>query len=457
MKKKAQATKIAIFAFLYYVTIVVLIVSLTQIPKEESEYSLLRSFVLSFAFVFLVKYFIYAFVSPWYDVKLKWNLLFGALKNKSYYPKVSVLVPAWNEEIGVLETVKTLLGSVYRNLEIIVINDGSTDNSDQLMRNFLLKYDEETQKTKDKIDVLYQYKENGGKGQALNTAIEIATGEILVSIDADCIVSPFAISNFVKHFRDPKVMAAVGNVKIADKTSFLGEFQFLEFLSSFYFKKADSLFNTIYIIGGAAGAFRKEVFDTLGPYNHTNITEDIELSMRIQDAGMKIVYIHDAIVYTEGASTLSGLIKQRHRWMKGRFETFGIYRHLFFTTNYKHNKLVGWFTLPMVILSDIRLFFEPFFFVFVHSYAVITHDMSAFVTGFIVMGFSFCMYMIFDERGIRKSSYYITIPVTWIIFYLSTFVEYNAFVRSGWSSLRKKEVIWQKWERVGCADVAKHV
>jgi cellulose synthase/poly-beta-1,6-N-acetylglucosamine synthase-like glycosyltransferase len=220
-------------------------------------------------------------------------------------------------------------------------------------------------------------------------------------------------------------------------------------LSSFYFKKTDSLANTIYIIGGAAGAFRREVCERLGEYNYTNITEDIDLSMRIQNAGMKIVYAHDAVVYTEGATATSGLIKQRHRWMRGRFQTFGEYKHLFFTKKSEHNKLLGWLVLPLVIIADTRLFFEPIFFVFVHVYALLTRDVSAFITGIIVMGFSFFIHAVFDDSSTRKMSFYLMIPISWIIFYTSTFVEYNAFVRSLWGTIRKKEVIWQKWQRQG--------
>jgi len=121
------------------------------------------------------------------------------------------------------------------------------------------------------------------------------------------------MENFVKYFELPNVMAAVGNVKIGNTNSLIEIVQYLEFLFSFYFKKCDSIMNSIYIIGGAAGAFRKEVFEKLGGYDVKNITEDIELSFRIQHAGMKIVYAEDAIVYTEGATDFKGLIKQRLR------------------------------------------------------------------------------------------------------------------------------------------------
>lgn len=186
---------------------------------------------------------------------------------KHYNPRVSVMVPSWNESHGVIETIKTILKSTHKNLEIIVVNDGSIDDSDELIRNFTKKYYKENKYNHHKIDIIYHYKENGGKGAALNTAISLATGEILMSIDADCILMPETIKNFSRHFIDPTVMAAVGNVKVGNTQTLLGTIQYLEFLFSFYFKKADSVMNSIYIIGGAAGAFRRKTIDLAGPDN----------------------------------------------------------------------------------------------------------------------------------------------------------------------------------------------
>src|SRR5262249_22839207 len=146
----------------------------------------------------------------------------------------------------------------------------------------------------------------------------------------------------------------------------------------------DSLFNTIYIIGGAAGAFRREVFEYVGLYSHHNITEDIDLSVRIQEAGMKIVYAPDAVVYTEGASNFGGLLSQRLRWKRGRFQTFFEHHQLFFSKQEHHNKLLTWGVLPLALFGDLQLFFEVLFLVFLYIYSFLTHDFSSFVSGVIV-------------------------------------------------------------------------
>ncbi|MBI2120900.1 MAG: glycosyltransferase family 2 protein [Parcubacteria group bacterium] len=468
--KRYNITKVCIYGALYAFTLGIIASVFYLAPNERNDFPIFRSFIIVFATILLVKYFIYMFLSPWHDVAVLWREKKKERRSEKQRwskqsatataaPRVSVIIPAWNEEVGLLTTVKTILASTYRHVEIVVINDGSTDSSDRMMRDFLAEYEETTRQEPrtTHIDIVYFYKENGGKGVALNTGIEISTGDIILSIDADCAVSPHAVANFVKHFDDPLVMAAVGNVKIGDTKTILGMIQYLEFLFSFYFKKAESLLNTIYIIGGAAGAFRREVFEQIGMYNHGNITEDIELSVRIQNAGMRIVYVSDAIIYTEGASTLTGLMKQRLRWKRGRFQTFYDHRHLFFSSEKHHNKILTWFVLPLALFGDTQLFFEVIFLSFLYIYSFLTHDFSSFVSGIVVVSSMFAVQMFFDDKTTNRLSFYFFAPIGWLLFYVSTMVEYYALVQSFWGFYRKKEVTWQKWQRTGCVSETKSV
>lgn len=445
--------KIFIFLILYFVTAGIIISIFVWSANQRNDFPVFRILIIAFATVLLTKYFIYMFISPWYDVILeRKNQRQAKSKARDGNPRVSIIVPAWNEEIGLLSTVKTILESTYRNIEIVVVNDGSTDRSDAIMKAFLEEYNAKNPSGRGNPNIIYHYKENGGKGRALNRGIELSTGEIIISIDADCIVSADAIANFVKCFDDPNVMAAVGNVKIGNTKTILGMIQYMEFLFSFYFKKAESLINTIYIIGGAAGAFRREVFEKIGMYNHRNITEDIELSVRIQNAGMKIVYAHDAIVYTEGATTVGGLMKQRLRWKRGRFQTFYDHRYLFLSIRGHHNKILTCLMLPLAVFGDIQLFFEVIFLLFLYVYSVLTHDFSSFVSGIMVVGSMFFVQVFFNDKTTRRPSFFLLAPIGWLLFYLSTFVEYSALIKSIWGSFRKKEITWQRWQRKGCTD-----
>ncbi len=383
-------------------------------------------------------------ISPWNDVVVHFTQVFN---RKRYRPLVSVIIPAWNEEVGILHTLQSLVKSNYNNLEIVVINDGSTDNSDKIIREFIDEYN--SKRGRYKKAIIYKYKENEGKGMALNTGIQLSHGEIIISVDADCVVTEKAVSHFVNYFANPKVMAAVGNVKIGNTKNIINIVQYLEFLFSFYFKKADSLMNSIYIIGGAAGAFRREVFEKVGYYNPKNITEDIDLSVRIQNAGMKIVYAADAIIYTEGAMVMKDLIKQRLRWKMGRLQTFNEFKSLFFSLDKKHNKILSWLILPLAIFGEIQLSFELYFLAFLYVYSFLIQDFSSFISGIVVVSTMFVVQTVFDDPKSKSWSFYFLSPIGWLLFYLATFVEYNALIRSIWAGLSKKEVKWQRWQRQG--------
>lgn len=418
-------------------------------PHTTMDITALRVVLLVLTVPVLFKYSMYLVIGPWYDVLLKWKKIQAARDGRTYEPLVSVLIPAWNEEVGILTTIESLLYNDYPNIELVIVNDGSTDNSDTLLRDYIKSYYLSDRYYESHIEITYRYVPNGGKGNALNTAIGLSHGDILMSIDADCLVQPDAIRNFVFHFRDPLVMAAVGNVKIGNPHSYWGVIQYLEFLFSFYFKKTDSLCNSIYIIGGAGGAFRREVFADVGYYNSSNITEDIDLSVRIQDAGMKIAYAADAVILTEGASTPSSLAKQRLRWKRGRLETFIEHRHLFFSRKRHHNKLLTWYVLPLALLGDCQLVFEIVLLLFLYIYSYLTGDFSGFISGLALAGFIFVNIIFFGDSDRRDRSFLLLAPIGWFLLYPTTLIEIHALYQSIWGAIRKKELTWQRWERTG--------
>ena len=444
--------KLVIYTSLYLVTLTIVVSSaiMTPRPFDTPFLGALRMIIVFFASVLLAKYTVYMFLSPWYGLMASRERELLTHFVRYYHPLVSVMIPAWNEEVGLLNTIKTLLGSTYKKLEIVVVNDGSTDGSDEMMRNFVAKYERTMSSVlpENRIRIVYHYQQNGGKGSALNTAIKLASGDILLSIDADCIVHEKAVESFVSAFRDPRVMAAVGNVKIGNTKTLVGTVQYLEYLFGFYFKKADSLLNTIYIIGGAAGAFRREVFETLGGYSTSNLTEDIELSVRIQEQGWKIVYCPDALVYTEGASTLNGLMKQRLRWKRGRFQTFIEHRRLFFSQRPQHNKILTCVVLPLAVFGDAQLGLEPLFLAILYVFSFVSGDFSAFLSGVIVVSLMFVI-QAWDNREAHSMEYMLLAPIGWLLFYTATFVEVYALVKSLWLMFRKHELTWQKWQRKG--------
>ena len=222
-------------------------------------------------------------IAPWHQV---WLLTHQQKSDPSYQPLVSVLIPAYNEEVGLVSTIKTVLASTYRHIEIIVINDGSTDQSDAVMHSFLAKYRLAMRSVPNAIPLLYHYQQNAGKAVSLNTGISMSHGEIIVSLDADCVLDKDCIA-WEKHKETSRVMACCGNIKVGNPGSVLALIQLYEYAASFDARQADALLNTLYVISGAAGAYRRSVVEEIGTYG-TDLRgggEDVDLSIRVQKAG----------------------------------------------------------------------------------------------------------------------------------------------------------------------------
>lgn len=404
------------------------------------------------ASIVLVKYYIYLIFAPFYSVhkalmnlKIK-RLIKKGVISKNYHPKVSVIIPAWNEEVGIVTTIKSVLGNTYDNIEIVVINDGSKDKTEERVKEFLKVYNKHKLPGK---TIKYFYQKNAGKGEALNHGIEKSTGEIIVTMDADSAHEPHAMENLVKYFQDPSVDALVGNVKIGKNSTIVGILQKLEYIFGFYFKRVHSVFNAEYIYGGACAAFRKsKTFDVLGLFDTSNKTEDIEYSMRTKRHGLKSVYGEDVVVYTEGASDWTGLYKQRLRWKKGRIDTFGRYKSLFLSTNKKHSKFLSWIVLPYAVFGELQMLFEPMFFALIWAYTIISQDYLSLGLSSLFIFFTFFEAIFMGDRKVNKFNI-LYFPSLWLMFYAMVFVEFLALLKSLELILSDQDVVWQSWARKG--------
>ena len=400
-------------------------------------------------FIWVIKSIFFIILAPWYTYV--WTRRRRYFAQRNYKPLVSIIIPAWNEEVGLVPTVKTILASSYRPLEVVVVNDGSTDKSDEVMRGFLQKYQQRVRTTPSYAPVIYHYQPNGGKGSALNTGIGLSHGEIIITFDADSVVHEDAVKHFASYFADPEVMAAAGNIKIGNTKTLLGLIQALEYYIGFQIKKAEALLGVVFVIGGAASAFRREVFERLGGYHVGSLTEDMDISMRIQEAGMRIVYAPEALVHTEGPTTIRGLLKQRLRWKRGRLEAFSMHKSSFFSWKKGLNKPFFWIVLPLVILEDIEIFLGTTYIILLYIYSLLTYDFSilllsmAFATVLFLFQFS-------EDRQFRKVSFLLLAPLAWFFFHLVTFVELNSLIHALYTFFRKREVKWQKWQRTGVAN-----
>lgn len=399
-----------------------------------------------------VKYYLFLLISPFYPIreKLRKVKAFKKLAKEgklvNFNPKVSVIIPAWNEEVGILKTIKSVLSNDYDNVEIMVVNDGSTDNSDKIIKNFI-KY-LKTNNIPGHEDITYIYKENGGKGHALNAGIERSSGDIILTMDADSAIESDGIRNLVNYYADPEIMAVVGNVKVANNNTIVGLLQQLEYYFGFYFKRAYSLLGSEYIFGGACASFRREVFEKLGLFDVSNKTEDIEMSMRTRYAGMKCTYAENVITYTEGASNIFGLINQRVRWKKGRFDTFWQYKSIFFSTQDDHNATLSFFILPLAMLAEAQLLIEPLAISMLITYSFISSDYLSLSLGIFFIFQTYLVACIFNNSKIELTRLFSFI-YTWPLFYILVWIEFLALLKSISMSIKGEEIEWQRWKRTG--------
>lgn len=226
-------------------------------------------------------------------------------------PKVAVIIPAYNEEDVIAKCIESVRACTYGNLDIIVVDDGSTDNTVR-----------EVLKFKDKNEVHLISQPNQGKWSALNRAIMTVDADYVVCIDADTQIRQDAIDHLVKHFDDPKVGAVAGKIMVGNRVNLLTRLQALEYATSQNVdRKAFDLINGILVVPGAIGAWRVEALEKAGLYCAETLTEDTDLTVQVNRAGYKIVYEKLARAYTEAPEGVGQLLNQRLRWSLGMFQS----------------------------------------------------------------------------------------------------------------------------------------
>ncbi|HZK63747.1 MAG TPA: polysaccharide deacetylase family protein, partial [Puia sp.] len=259
-------------------------------------------------------------------------------------PLVSIIVPAFDEEVNAVSSVQNLLMADYPHYEIIFVDDGSKDDT----------YRKVMQAFRDNARVRIFTKPNGGKASALNFGIMQSTAELLICIDADTKLLPDAVSKLVMHFgpveypNGKKVGAVAGNVKVGNKVNLLTRWQSIEYISSQNFdRKAFAYVNAITVVPGAIGAFRKSAVEEAGGFTTDTLAEDCDLTIRLLRCNYLVQNEGRAIALTESPETLKMFIKQRFRWSFGVMQTFWKNRDMLFSTS---NPSLGWIALPNILL-----------------------------------------------------------------------------------------------------------
>ncbi len=271
-----------------------------------------------------------------YPLFMAWMWMIGGLRYHFHYertdsadpnfepvlkstPRVSILVPCFNEEANVAEVVATLDRLHYPDFEIICINDGSGDSTGRILDRMLSQYP--------RLRVIHQ-SNNQGKAVALNTAAALATGEFLICIDGDALLDRHIVPWMLRHFDSPRVAAVTGNPRVRTRSTLLGKIQVGEFSSIIgLIKRAQCTYGRVFTVSGVIAAFRRSALHQVGYWSPDMLTEDIDISWKLQTNHWTIHFEPRALVWILMPETINGLWKQRLRWSMGGIQVILKYAH----------------------------------------------------------------------------------------------------------------------------------
>jgi poly-beta-1,6 N-acetyl-D-glucosamine synthase len=245
--------------------------------------------------------------------------------------KVSIIVPAYNEEKTITDTILSLQNLDYSNYEIVVVDDGSTDQT----------YQKALQTQNGQTKIIHQ--QNKGKPNALNTGITQSSGDIIVTVDADTTLHKDALTRIAAHFaKNPKIGAIAGNVKIKRENSIINTLQSAEYATGINLvRKAQSVLGCVLVVPGPIAALKKEAVQKTGGFSEETFAEDFDITLAILKAGYRIEYEEASLAYTDAPKNTQDLIKQRRRWYRGMIQVLDKYKNMYLNPRYGIAGTVG--------------------------------------------------------------------------------------------------------------------
>jgi poly-beta-1,6 N-acetyl-D-glucosamine synthase len=283
-------------------------VMLRSMPMDLASPALRISvfIVLGFMIVLIIRYFVLIWLGYLQHIESK------VVDDESvmYQPPVTILVPCYNEGTVIQAAIRSLLDLNYPAYEILVIDDGSTDDTYAKAAELDGRFGGVTVRTVSKA--------NAGKANALNTGIALARNSFVLCMDGDSKLSRDTLYYAARHFIDPKVGAVAGNVKVVNRVNLWSRLQALEYIEGLNMaRRAQGFLRAVNIIPGPIGLFRRDALVEVGGYSTDTFAEDADLTLKLLTAGWQAVYEERAIAFTEAPEQLLDLIKQRYRWTRG--------------------------------------------------------------------------------------------------------------------------------------------
>ena len=258
-----------------------------------------------------------------------------------FTPPVTAVVPAYNEAVGIERCVRSVVASDYPQLEVIVVDDGSSDGTAEVVKSLALPG----------VRVIRQ--PNRGKAAALNRGVMAASHDILVMIDGDTVLEPKSVGRLVQPFKDPAVGAVSGNTKVGNRKRLLGLWQHIEYIIGFNLdRRLYHLLRFMPTVPGAIGAFRREALVESGGVSHATLAEDTDITLALGRAGWHVAYAEKARGWTEAPSSLGALWRQRYRWSYGTMQAVWKHRAALWR---RGEGRVGRGAIPYLVLFQILL------------------------------------------------------------------------------------------------------
>ncbi|MDO6416473.1 glycosyltransferase [Sphingomonas sp. BIUV-7] len=363
---------------------------------------------------------------------------------------VSVLIPAFNEARVIEASVRRVLESEQIGLEVIVIDDGSTDGTSAIV--------EAAFAGDPRVRLLTLA--NGGKARALNRGLELATGEIIVALDADTQFEPLTMARLSRWFADPALGAVAGNAKVGNRINIVTRWQAVEYVTAQNLeRRALSRFDAITVVPGAVGAWRRSALDSVGGYPHDTLAEDQDLTIAIQRHGWHVRYDIDAVAWTEAPESFGALAKQRFRWAFGTLQCLWKHRRILVERKPAGLALVGipqaWlFQIGFALISpliDLALgisIVSTFLRVQQHGWAQTQSDvlrMGVYWIGFTAID-AICGWIAYRLEG-REKRFPLFLLLAQRFVYRQ--IMYSVVVRAVAAAIRGPWVGWGKLERSG--------
>ena len=260
-----------------------------------------------------------------------------------FFPPVAVIVPAYNEAVGIERAVRSLAASDYPDFEIVVVDDGSEDDTASIVEALDLPA----------VRLIRQV--NSGKSEALNTGICATTAPVVVMVDGDTLFEPTTLRRLVQPLADERVGAVSGNTKVGNRRSILGLWQHIEYVVGFNLdRRMYEVLQCTPTVPGAIGAFRRDVLAEVGGVSDDTLAEDTDLTLAIGRTGRRVVYADDARAWTEVPSSLTALWRQRYRWSYGTMQAVWKHRGALISRD-PRQKRIGRRALPYIIFFQILL------------------------------------------------------------------------------------------------------